>query len=288
MEQYDILIIGAGAAGIAAAKAAAEAGCSSIRLVDRRDKPGGILLQCAHFGFGAGLNGPQYAADLLADFPETVSCCFSTTVLSVSAERSAELSGADFGRKTVQFNQLILAAGCLEVPFGALPIAGTRPDGIYTAGHMQELLNLHGILPEGPVVILGSGDIGLIMAAHLANAGLQVTLVEQKNSCGGLLRNQRCLEEFPIRLLCSTTAIEVFGDKTLEGVSLSSGEYLPCRTLLVAVGLRPDQTLIRGLGMPKWLHLCGNCSTVHPMVEGVINEGKAAGRAAAEQIRGRL
>lgn len=287
MEHFDILIVGAGAAGIAAAKAAAETGCESILLADRKKKPGGVLLQCAHHGFGPNLNGPEYTEKLLADFPASVAWWGNTTVLSVSLEKTARLSGPDFGLREVSFGQLILAAGCLELPIGALPIAGTRPRGVYTAGQMQEMMNLHGITPEGPAVILGSGDLGLVMAAQLAQLGLPVTLVEQRLACGGMARNQRCLREYPIRLLCGTTITEVFGLKQLEGVQLSNGTHLPCRTLLVAAGLRPDRELVSHLGSPDWLHICGNCNTVHPMVEAVVSEGKRAGFAAWEQLQGK-
>ena len=168
---------------------------------------------------------------------------------------------------------------------GALPIAGTRPEGIYTAGQMQKMMNLHGFLPEGPVVILGSGDLGLIMAAQIASLGISVTLVEKKAACGGLLRNRRCLAEFPIRLICSQTIEMVWGERVLEGCCLSGGEHLTCHTLLIAAGLRPDRDLIAGLGTQTWLHLCGNCNTVHSMVEGVTAEGARAGIAAVLNLR---
>ena len=288
MEHCDILIIGAGAAGIAAAKAAAEAGCETILLVDRKEEPGGILRQCAHYGFGQNLNGPDYVRQLLEDFPEEIRVLPKTTVLSITKEKTALLSSAELGRKTVSFRQLILATGCREIPMGALPIAGTRPRGIYTAGQMQEMMNLHGYVPQGPAVILGSGDIGLVMANHLAEKGIAVTLVEQRDKCGGMERNQRCLRRYPIRLLCNTTVREVCGQKTLEGVTLSDGTFLPCRVLLIAAGLRPERELIAELGEPDWLHLCGNCSTVHPIVEAVVSEGEQAGIAAYENIRGSL
>ena len=288
MDHCDILIIGAGAAGIAAAKAAAEAGCETILLVDRKEEPGGILRQCAHHGFGQNLNGPDYVRQLLEDFPEEIRVLPKTTVLSVTKEKNALLSSAELGRKTVSFRQLILATGCREIPLGALPIAGTRPHGIYTAGQMQEMMNLHGYVPQGPAVILGSGDIGLVMANHLAEKGIAVTLVEQREKCGGMERNQRCLHRYPIRLLCNTTVREVCGQKTLEGVTLSDGTFLPCRVLLIAAGLRPERELIAELGEPDWLHLCGNCSTVHPIVEAVVSEGEQAGIAAYEKIRGSL
>ena len=288
MEYCDILIVGAGAAGIAAAKAAAEAGCKNILLVDRKQEPGGILLQCFHHGFGSDQSGPEYVRELLEDFPAEITWIPNTTAVSVDRDKTAVLSGADYGRKTVAFQQLILAAGCREIPLGALPVGGTRPAGIYTAGQMQAMMNLHGFLPEGPAVILGSGDIGLVMANHMAERGIAVTLVEQREKCGGMARNQRCLRKYPIRLRCNTTLREVCGEEKLEGVILSDGTFQACRTLLVAAGLRPERDLIWGLGEPDWLHICGNCNTVHPIVEAVVCEGEQAGLAAYENIRGSL
>ena len=286
MDHCDILIIGAGAAGIAAAKAAWSAGCRNVILADRHEKMGGVLRQCAHPGFGHNLTGPDYTARLLEDFPKGVRFLPGTTVLSLKSDRTAQLCGPDIGRRTVSFGQLILATGCREIPMGALSIAGTRPKGIYTAGQMQEMRNLLGIRTQGPVVILGSGDLGLVMARHLAEDGHSVTLVEQRPSCGGMAKNQRCLKEYPIRLLCNTTIREVLGNRQLEGVVTADGRMLPCRTLLIAAGLRPEQELIHSLGNPSWLHLCGNCRTVHPMVEAVVNEGTQAGIAAWNDLRG--
>jgi NADPH-dependent 2,4-dienoyl-CoA reductase/sulfur reductase-like enzyme len=285
MEHYDILIIGGGAAGIAAAKECAEA---KVLLADRRPALGGVLLQCTHRGFGKNKSGVEYTAELTEDFPETVHLALNTTVLSVSKEKTALLSGREFGRKEVGFSQLILATGCREIPAGALPIAGSRPKGIYTAGQMQEMMNLHGVIPEGPVVILGSGDLGLIMAKQISEAGIAVTMIEKSPHCGGMIRNQRCLEELPIRLICSDTIAQIHGEKNICGCTTKNGEYLPCGSLLIAVGLRPERELVDHLGNPDWIHLCGNCNTVHPMVEAVVQEGKQAGRTAYERIRGSL
>lgn len=285
MEHYDILIVGGGAAGIAAAKACIGA---KVLLADRRPELGGVLLQCTHRGFGKNKTGSEYAAKLIREFPETVTLALNTTVLSVSENNTAMLSGKTFGRKEISFSQLILAAGCREIPAGALPIAGTRPKGIFTAGQMQERMNLHGFMPEGPVVILGSGDLGLIMAKQLAQAGLSVTMVEKGRYCGGMIRNQRCLEEFPIRLICADTIARIHGEKNICGCTTENGEYLPCKTLLIAVGLRPERELVETLGHPDWLHICGNCNTVHPMVEMVVVEGEQAGIAAMENLRGAL
>ena len=283
MEHYDILIIGGGAAGIAAAKACAAA---KVLLVDRRPELGGVLLQCTHRGFGKNKSGIEYAADLIQEFPPSVTLALNTTVLSVSAQKTALLCGREFGRKEVSFSQLILAAGCREIPAGALPLAGSRPAGVYTAGQMQQMMNLHGIIPEGPVVILGSGDLALIMANQLAGIGLDVTMVEKRDTCGGMAKNQRCLKEYPIRLICSDTITQLHGSKTISGCTTEKGEYISCRTLLIAVGLRPERELVYGLGQPGWLHICGNCNQVHPMVEAVIQEGKQAGLSAYKKIRG--
>ena len=276
MMHVDILIVGGGAAGIAAAKAAFYRGCKSIALVDRHPALGGVLLQCSHRGFGQGLTGREYAGALLQDFPREIALFLNTTVLSVEQSRVARLSGG----RDISFCQLIYAAGCREIPMGALPIAGTRPKGVYTAGQMQEMMNLHGVVPEGPVVILGSGDIGLIMARQIAALGIPVTLVEKQAACGGLARNRRCLQEYPIRLICGQTIDSVQGEKTLEGCRLSGGAALPCKTLLIAAGLRPERALIAHLQNPSWLQLCGNCNAVHPTVEGVTAEGTRAGIAA--------
>ena len=284
MKTFDILIIGGGAAGIAAAKGAYDAGCRSIAIIDRKKSLGGVLLQCLHHGFGQNQNGPEFLNTLLENFPEEISFYKSTTVLSVNEDRIAQLSGGE----SIRFQQLILATGCREIPMGALPIVGTRPEGVYNAGQMQEMMNLHGIIPDGPIVILGSGDLALVMANHLAKAGLDVTLVEKKSICGGMARNQRCLREWPIRLICNATVDEVLGEEKLRGCILSTGETLPCKTLLIAAGLIPDRELITDLRNAGWLHICGNCNRVHPMIEAVIKEGYTAGKEAVLQIGGNI
>ena len=285
MEHYDILIVGGGAAGIAAAK---ECWDRKVLLADSRPALGGVLLQCTHHGFGNNKSGTEYIEQLLLDFPETLDLALNTTVLSVSDKKTALLSGKTFGRKEVSFSQLILATGCREIPMGALPISGTRPRGVYTAGQMQEMMNLHGVVPQGPVVILGSGDIGLVMARQLAQAGCPVTIVEKRASCGGNAVNQGCLREFPIHLICGDTIATVQGDPEISGCVTEKGRALSCKTLLIAVGLRPERELIRNLGNPDWIHVCGNCNMVHSMVESVEEEGKQAGIAAWEKMRGSL
>lgn len=280
MEAYDLLIVGAGAAGIAAAKAAAP--CGRVALVECRTAMGGVLLQCAHQGFGQRQTGPEYIRQLLDGFPESVEFFPDTTVLSVGANRTAQLSGG----RSLSFRQLILATGCREIPAGSLPIAGTRPKGVYTAGQMQARINLHGFRPQGPVVILGSGDIGLIVAAQLAELGIPISgIVEQRPCIGGLARNRQFLRRTSLPVFLNNTVAELRGYPQLEGVSLLDGTLLPCRTLLIAVGLRPETELVWHLGNPDWLTLCGNCRRVQPMVEAVVNEGIQAGLTAGKQMR---
>ena len=212
MEYADILIIGAGAAGISAAKAAALTG-KSVVLADRGEAMGGVLLQCTHRGFGKQLTGPEYVRQLTADFPETVRFLPKTTVLSVSREKIVRLSGG----RTLRFDRLILASGCREIPAGALNIAGTRPRGVYTAGQMQEMMNLHDYIPEGPAVILGRGDIGLIMASHLTDAGVAVAaIVEKKDAIGAMMRNQKFLQKVQIPFYFCDTVQILHGHPRLE------------------------------------------------------------------------
>lgn len=283
MEYFDILVIGAGAAGISAAKAAYNAGCKSVALVSYGYTPGGILIQCAHRGFGRDMTGTEYVTELLKDFPEEIILIHDTTVLSVNEDKTALL---DNGR-LLKFEQLILASGCREIAPGALNIAGTRPKGVYTAGAMQNMMNVYGYVPKGPVVILGSGDIGLIMAKTISELGIDVTMVEREEQCGGMARNRGFLSEGIVELLCGCTVAEIYGEPEIEKVRLSDGRMLQCGTLLIAAGLIPDRDLIYGLEDKDWLQLCGNCKSIHPMVEGVIAEGIKAGITAYERTEKR-
>ena len=286
MEQYDILIIGAGVAGLSAAKSAYELGCRSILVVEHTGHLGGILHQCAHYGFGEGLNGPEYIQTLLDAFPNELEYRLNTTVIGIHADKTAVLSSSERGVQTISFAQLILAAGCREVPLGALDIAGTRPMGVYTAGQMQEMMNVYGALPQSPVVILGSGDIGLIMAKQIAEIGEEVTLVEQNSVLGGMERNRCGIEAYEIPVYFGTTITTLHGEKQLSAVTLGNGTEISCKTLLIAAGLVPNQELLDGIGHPDWLHLCGNCNRIHAMIESVVYEGKKAGISACENLGG--
>ena len=280
----DLLIIGAGAAGLSAALGAWEAGCRSIVIADRRSHPGGILEQCIHQGFGANLTGPEYAAMLLVQLEQTGAALrMETEVLSISTEREAVLSSRD-GLERVRFSHLILAAGCRERPLGALHITGTRPDGVYTAGQAQEMMNLRDRDPGERILILGSGDLGMIVARRCVLRGRQViAIVEQAERYTGLAKNYHgCVEAYSIPIWTRTTVTELHGEPRLTGVTLrelDSGteRFVPCDTLLLATGLIPEQTLVSNLGAPGWLHLVGNCNRVHDLVDSAAHEARTIG-----------
>ena len=291
MESCDLFIVGGGAAGLSAARSAAEAGCKSILLADRMAVPGGILHQCFHRGFGAELTGPEYIDGLIAEFPTNVRFLWNTTVLSVDEKRKAVLSSPDFGLKEIEFKQMILASGCREIPAGMLGIAGTRPSGVYTAGELQEAMNLRGIVPEGPAVILGSGDVGLVMAWQLLETGVEIkALVEKKEKCGGLARSWKRLEGCAVPVRIKSTIVRLYGEKRLEAVRIrdlhsQNEEMIPCKTLVIAVGLLPEQELVKRIQPQPWLQLCGNSNRIHGVVESVVLEGKQAGKLACEKLR---
>ena len=271
-ERFDVLIVGGGAAGIGAAKALWASGCRSVALAEEKPYLGGILRQCVHPGFGSELDGRAYADQLLSDFPPDLPCFLGVTVTALVPDRTAVLSD---GRE-IAFRILILATGCREVPFGALPVIGTRPRGVFTAGQMQEMMNCHGYVPRGPAVILGSGDVGLVMAWQLLRLGLSVTLVEQANQMTGLSQNRERLRGLPLTFLPRTTIEEIAGYPKITGVVLSGGRTIPCRTLLSAVGLRPERELLSDGPVPDWAILAGNCRHIHPRIESVLKEGADA------------
>ena len=290
MEHCDVLIVGGGAAGMAAAWAACRAGLGRVVLADREERLGGVLPQCIHHGFGLGyfredLTGPEYAARWIARLSETAAeVLLETTVLSVAPDRTAVLSGPKTGLRRLAFNRLILAAGCREIPIGALPVAGTRPAGIFTAGQAQRMVNLEGYDLGREIVILGSGDIGLIMARRFTLRGCRVrAVVEREAACGGMVRNYRdCILAHRIPLLTRATVAEIHGEGRITGVTMrhldtGAEELLPCDTLITAVGLVPERELLRPLGpeLPPWVVLCGNCDYVHQIVDSVTAQAIA-------------
>lgn len=285
----ELLIIGAGAAGMTAALSAWECGCPDILLADRRTQPGGILPQCLHEGFGLArygteLTGPVYAERIARQLARTgVHLAFGTEVLKVRSDKSAILSDRR-GLTELHFDRLILATGCREKTIGSLPVAGTRPAGIFTAGQAQEMMNLHGQDPGNEILILGSGDLGMIMARQFVQAGKHVIAVIEKGSCyGGMARNYHsCIEAYHIPMRYGTTVAAIHGTGRISGVTLrhlDSGaeEDLPCDTLITALGLIPERDLVQGLGDPEWLFLAGNCHRVHDLVDSAVAEAERIG-----------
>lgn len=285
MENFDLLVIGGGAAGMAAAAAAA-AHCS-VLLADSEPRLGGVLNQCLHRGFGGGLTGPEYAAGLVRRVETSGAEVWTDTfALQLLPHRTALLSGRS-GVSRVGFRRCLIAAGCYERTIGALPVAGTRPAGVFTAGTVQRLLR-DGYGVGRRVVVLGSGDIGQIVARQLVQSGREVlAVVEQRDRLGGLPRNRRtCIGACRIPVLLRSTVEVLHGRGRLEGVTvrhLDTGarQVIGCDTLVTAVGLVPDRTLCAALTengtLPPWLGLCGNCDYVHDRVERVTREAAHLG-----------
>ncbi len=318
----DILIIGAGPAGLAAAIAARESGISSILVLERENEPGGILRQCIHNGFGLHrfqeeLTGPEYAARDIVRVRELgipVEC--GTTVLSVSPDRIVTCVSPVTGFQTIRAKAVILAMGCRERPRGALCTPGTRCAGIYSAGTAQRFVNLEGWMPGRRVVILGSGDIGLIMARRMTLQGAKVlACVEIMPYSSGLNRNiVQCLEDYGIPLYLSHTVTNIRGRERLEGVTVSRVDErrnpvpgteieFECDTLLLSCGLIPENELSLGAGVRlsgatsgavvddsletsvPGIFACGNVLHVHDLVDHVSDESFRAGKAAAAFVR---
>jgi len=283
MEHVDYLIIGGGAAGMAAALQASAQG-RQVLLADRADRLGGILNQCIHHGFGLGyfgqdMTGPEYAQAFLRKLEETsVDVRLGTTVLELRENKTALLVSPR-GAEEVEFEKCILCTGARERTIGSLQIGGTRPAGIFTAGTAQKLINLGHYEIGSRVVILGSGDIGQIVARRLRLLGKDVvTMVEQGDQLGGLARNRReCIEAFQIPVMLNTTVEEVCGTGRISGVilrHLDSGERetIECDTLITAIGLIPERELLETVGTPEWLLCCGNCESIHDFVDTVSNQ----------------
>ncbi len=319
----DLVIIGGGPAGMAAAVAAHEAGIRDILILERDNALGGILRQCIHNGFGLHrfgeeLTGPEYAFRYEKMILELgIPYMLDTMVIEVSPERVITAMNRENGIFTIEAGAVILAMGCRERPKGALNIAGTRPAGIFTAGTAQKFVNMKGYMPGKKVVILGSGDIGLIMARRMTLEGAEVKSVcELMPYSGGLTRNiEQCLNDFNIPLRLSHTVVDIHGKERLEGVTIArvdenrrpikeSEEYIPCDTLLLSCGLIPENELTKGAGITldrvtggasvngeretdiPGIFACGNVLHVHDLVDYVSEESAIAGKAAAKYIAG--
>lgn len=324
--RQDIIVIGGGPAGLAAALAAKEAGAEQILIVERDKELGGILNQCIHNGFGLHtfkeeLTGPEYAARYIEKVEkEKIPFLSETIVIDIAKAKSGEKEVTAMNRErglfTIQAKAVVLAMGCRERPRGALNIPGFRPAGIYSAGTAQRYVNIEGRMPGREVVILGSGDIGLIMARRMTLEGAKVKAVaELMPYSGGLKRNiVQCLDDFGIPLKLSHTVVDIKGKKRVEGVTLAqvdenkkpiagTEEFIPCDTLLLSCGLLPENELSLNLGVSlnpatsgpfvnesfetniSGVFACGNVLHVHDLVDYVSEEAAAAGKHAAAYVQ---
>lgn len=322
MIQHDIVIIGGGPAGLAAAAAAKKSGAEDILILERDSVLGGILNQCIHNGFGLHtfkeeLTGPEYAARYEEEVKKLeIPYRLNSMVLDINKDKEITVVSRSEGLELIKAKAIILAMGCRERPRGALNIPGYRPAGIYTAGTAQRLMNIEGHMVGKEVVILGSGDIGLIMARRMTLEGAKVKVVaELMPYSGGLKRNiVQCLNDFDIPLKLSHTVVNIEGKERVKGITLAqvgpdrkpipgTEEHYDCDTLLLSCGLIPENELTRNMGVAmnpvtsgpmvndrletgiEGVFACGNVLHVHDLVDYVSEEAALAGQNAAKYVK---
>ncbi len=318
LDNIDVAVIGAGPAGMAAAVEAKKAGADRVLIVERSEEIGGLLHQCIHNGFGLeyfgkDLTGPEYAhifAEKVEEF--RIDVLLKTMVISISENREMKIAGEKIGYRTIKPKAIVLAMGCRERTRGALMIPGTRPAGIYTSGMAQRMVNVEGFLPGKRVFILGSGDVGMIMARRLTLEGIEVIgVAEILPYVGGLVRNEvQCLRDFNIPIFLRHTVVDIYGKKRVEGVKIAevddkgdpikgTEKDMGCDTLLLSVGLIPENEIsvmagveidpltggpfvdeFRRTNIPG-IFAGGNVLHVHDLVDNVSKESEIAGRYAA-------
>jgi thioredoxin reductase len=320
----DLAIIGSGPAGLAAAVKAKQLGIEDVVVFERDERPGGILPQCIHNGFGLEkfreeLTGPEYANRYIKMAQaHSVDVELDTMVLEIDRNRNLTAVSENGGLRNYHCRSIILAMGCRERPRGAVGIPGTRPAGVFTAGQAQRLVNIEGYLPGENIVVLGSGDVGMIMARRLTLEGARVKAVtEILPYTSGLIRNEvQCLHDFNIPLLLSHTVAEIHGDRRVEGVTIvevdaewnpvaGTEKFIECDTLLLSVGLIPENELSKMAGVsldPRTggayvnefletsvpgIFSCGNVLHVNDYVDAVSTEGEIAARGAQSRIKGK-
>ena len=324
-KEVDLAIIGAGPAGMAGAISASKAGMDSIMVLERAEYPGGLLHQCIHNGFGLhyfkeDLTGPEYAERFISDLNGMdIQLCLNTMVTRLNPDRSMAAINPEWGEFRIVPKSVILAMGCREKTRFAIGIPGSRPAGIFTAGLAQKLVNVDGYMPGEEFVILGSGDIGMIMARRLHLEGAKVrAVVEMMPHVGGLIRNEvQCLHDFDIPLLLEHTVTQVYGKDRVEGVKIArvdgdgnimgdTENDIPCDCLLLSVGLIPENELSMEAGIAlderiggpivdeylqtnvEGIFAAGNVLQVWDLVDNVTLDGEKTGASAAKYVAGEL